>query len=231
MKGPELRDLSDQIRQSRQANAVLLGSVDDGRVYFVVNLDRSLVDQGADAVAIVKRGGEADRRRRRRTSEPGGGRRQEPGRARRGVRDREERASLRNRLKVLALDYGSARTGVAVSDPTGTVARPVGVVERAGDEAGLTPDRRARPRARGRARRRRAAADDERRARRAGGRDGAVRQRGCARLSTCRWRASTSASRPTLAEQSEGRRRMPTDAVAAAHLLSSYLTWSSRASR
>jgi putative Holliday junction resolvase len=38
---------------------------------------------------------------------------------------------------VLALDYGSARTGVAVSDPTGTVARPVCVVERAGSEAGL----------------------------------------------------------------------------------------------
>jgi putative Holliday junction resolvase len=40
-------------------------------------------------------------------------------------------------VKVLALDYGSARTGVAVSDPTGTVARPLGVVERAGTEAGL----------------------------------------------------------------------------------------------
>ena len=40
-------------------------------------------------------------------------------------------------MKVLALDYGSARTGVAVSDPTGTVARPVGVVERAGTPAGL----------------------------------------------------------------------------------------------
>lgn len=38
---------------------------------------------------------------------------------------------------MLALDYGSARTGVAVSDPTGTLARPVGVVERAGSEAGL----------------------------------------------------------------------------------------------
>lgn len=41
-------------------------------------------------------------------------------------------------MKVLALDYGSARTGVAVSDPTGTVARPLAVVERAGEEAGLT---------------------------------------------------------------------------------------------
>jgi putative Holliday junction resolvase len=40
-------------------------------------------------------------------------------------------------VKVMALDYGSARTGVAVSDPTGTVARPLGVVERAGSESGL----------------------------------------------------------------------------------------------
>jgi len=40
-------------------------------------------------------------------------------------------------LKVLALDYGSARTGVAVSDPTGTIVRPLGVVERAGTQAGL----------------------------------------------------------------------------------------------
>lgn len=40
-------------------------------------------------------------------------------------------------MKVLALDYGSARTGVAVSDPTGTVARPVTIVERAGSDAGF----------------------------------------------------------------------------------------------
>jgi putative pre-16S rRNA nuclease len=40
-------------------------------------------------------------------------------------------------VKVLALDYGAARTGVAVSDPTGTVARPLGVVERAATEEGI----------------------------------------------------------------------------------------------
>ena len=39
-------------------------------------------------------------------------------------------------MRVVALDYGSARTGVAVSDPTGTLARPVGVVERAATAAG-----------------------------------------------------------------------------------------------
>ncbi len=40
-------------------------------------------------------------------------------------------------MKVLALDFGSARTGVAVSDPTGTVARPVTTVERAPTDAGF----------------------------------------------------------------------------------------------
>ena len=40
-------------------------------------------------------------------------------------------------MKVLALDYGAARTGVAVSDATGTIARPVGVVARAASEDGL----------------------------------------------------------------------------------------------
>jgi putative Holliday junction resolvase len=37
-------------------------------------------------------------------------------------------------VKVLALDFGSARTGVAVSDPTGLVARPLGVVAKANVE-------------------------------------------------------------------------------------------------
>ena len=40
-------------------------------------------------------------------------------------------------MKVLALDFGSARTGVAVSDPTGTVARPVLTVDRAATEDGF----------------------------------------------------------------------------------------------
>jgi putative Holliday junction resolvase len=40
-------------------------------------------------------------------------------------------------VKVLALDYGAARTGVAVSDPTGTLARPLRIVERAASEEGM----------------------------------------------------------------------------------------------
>ena len=40
-------------------------------------------------------------------------------------------------MKVLALDFGRARTGVAVSDPSGMIARPLCVVERASSAAGL----------------------------------------------------------------------------------------------
>ncbi len=40
-------------------------------------------------------------------------------------------------MKILALDYGAVRTGVAISDATGTLARPLVVVERAASEKGL----------------------------------------------------------------------------------------------
>jgi alanyl-tRNA synthetase len=57
LKGAPLRDLSDQIRQKKQAQAVVLGSIDDGRAYLVVNLDRSLVDRGIDAVPVAREAG------------------------------------------------------------------------------------------------------------------------------------------------------------------------------
>jgi putative Holliday junction resolvase len=37
----------------------------------------------------------------------------------------------------MALDYGSARCGVALSDPSGTLATPMPVVERAGTKKGM----------------------------------------------------------------------------------------------
>ena len=39
-------------------------------------------------------------------------------------------------MKVVALDYGSARTGVAVCDPSGTLARPLETIERVGAKEG-----------------------------------------------------------------------------------------------
>ena len=38
VKGSALKDLSDQLRQSKKADAVLLGSVDDGRVVFAIHV-------------------------------------------------------------------------------------------------------------------------------------------------------------------------------------------------
>jgi putative Holliday junction resolvase len=40
-------------------------------------------------------------------------------------------------MRVLALDYGSARCGAAVSDPSGTLATPLEPVERAGTRKGI----------------------------------------------------------------------------------------------
>jgi putative Holliday junction resolvase len=40
-------------------------------------------------------------------------------------------------MRVLALDYGSARCGCAISDPTGTLATPIDPVERPATRRGL----------------------------------------------------------------------------------------------
>lgn len=40
-------------------------------------------------------------------------------------------------MRVLALDYGSARCGCAVSDPTGTLATPIEAVERPATRRGM----------------------------------------------------------------------------------------------
>ncbi|TML26619.1 MAG: alanine--tRNA ligase [Actinobacteria bacterium] len=53
-KGGQLRDLSDRLRQQEKAAGVIVGSVDDGRAYLVVNLDDSLVGRGLDAVQLVR---------------------------------------------------------------------------------------------------------------------------------------------------------------------------------
>jgi putative Holliday junction resolvase len=130
-------------------------------------------------------------------------------------------------VKVLAVDYGSARTGVAVSDPTGTLARPIGVIEHADTEAGL-----------------------ERLVELIVG-EGAERvvvgmpltlggEVGEQAVETERFvdQLRRAIEIPVegfderfttdLAEQDPGSRNLPPDARAAAHLLTSYLAWSSR---
>jgi len=54
LKGGQLRDLSDRVRQQEKAAGVIVGSVDDGRAYLVINLDESLVNRGLDASKLVR---------------------------------------------------------------------------------------------------------------------------------------------------------------------------------
>jgi len=130
-------------------------------------------------------------------------------------------------VKVVALDYGSARTGVAASDPTGTLARPVGVVERVRTEAGLVrlvelirseaPERVVvgMPLTL-RGERGDQAAETE---------EFVESLRGALDIPV---EGFDERFTTDLAEQDPGNRNLPRDARAAAHLLTSYLAWSSR---
>ena len=54
LKGGQLRDLSDRLRQQEKADGAFVASVDDGRAYLVINLADSLVERGLDAVVLVR---------------------------------------------------------------------------------------------------------------------------------------------------------------------------------
>lgn len=129
-------------------------------------------------------------------------------------------------MKVMALDFGSARTGVAVSDVTGTLARPLCVVERAGTEKGLADLARlvvleeaelvvvGLPLTLRGERGEQARATDEF--------VGRLRAAVAVPIETYDERFTTDLAQRTPSKS-------PEDARAAAHLLSSYLTWSSGA--
>ena len=126
---------------------------------------------------------------------------------------------------MLALDFGAARTGVAVSDPTGTLARPLCVVQRAASEAGLA--------------RLAELVRDEQAERVVVGLPLTLRgERGAQVGETERFLdalrsvldvpVDTFDERFTTALAARGGGDTPEDARAAAHLLSSYLAWASR---
>ena len=130
-------------------------------------------------------------------------------------------------MKIVAVDYGSARTGVAVSDPTGTLARPIGVIEGAGTEVGL--ERLVELIASEGAERvvvgmpltlRGEVGEQARETERFVDQ---LREAVDVPVEGFDERFTTD-----LAEQDPGSRNLPPDARAAAHLLTSYLAWSSR---
>lgn len=130
-------------------------------------------------------------------------------------------------MKIVAVDYGSARTGVAVSDPTGTLARPIGVIERAGTQAGLESlveliaSEGAERVVVGMPLTLRGEVGEQ--ARETERFVDQLRQAVDVPVEGFDERFTTA-----LADQDPGNRNLPPDARAAAHLLTSYLAWSSR---
>jgi putative Holliday junction resolvase len=127
-------------------------------------------------------------------------------------------------VRVVALDYGAVRTGVAASDATGTIARPLEVVERAATPEGLERIREI---------------VDEQGASRVvvglpltlRGEHGAQARETVEFVDLLRHVLDVSVETyderftTTIAEQRSG--SAPEDARAAAHLLESYLAWTS----
>ena len=120
----DLLELSDRLRGALGPSVVVLASSADGRAHLVASATPEAVGQGRRRRRRDPRDLAARRRWRRRTSGHGARRRQGPVAHRRGARRGALVPRLPPRVKVLALDYGSARTGVAVSDETGTLATP-----------------------------------------------------------------------------------------------------------
>jgi len=131
-------------------------------------------------------------------------------------------------MKVMGLDFGPARTGVAVSDPTGTIARPVGIVENVLDRPGQTRllnlirDEQVELVVVGMPLTMRGARGEQAKATEAFVDE--LRRVVSVPVETYDERFTTDLAQRTAAD-----RHVPDDALAAAHLLTGYLEWSSAA--
>ena len=136
----ELLALSDRVKQApRRGRRGGAGRGATARRLLVANLSPAAVASGLSAAHVIREiapivgggGGGKDAMAR------AGGR--DPSRLGEALERRAEaHAGDRGRVKVLALDHGAARTGVAVSDPTGTIARPLPAIARV-DSPGRPP--------------------------------------------------------------------------------------------
>ena len=131
-----LLDLADRIKARLGDAAVVLGGAEDGKVALVASFTDSAVERGLSAADVVREaaavvgggGGGRD------TVAQAGGR--DPSRLEEALQSgsrsdqaRARRIAAPDPMRVLAIDHGSARAGCAISDPTGTIARPLGVIE------------------------------------------------------------------------------------------------------
>ena len=136
--GKALLQILDRLKGNFGDAAIVLGAAGEDRVDLVVSVSPALVERGLHR-EIVKAAAEA-------VGGGGGGRDTMARAGGRDVRSCPKRCGLRARrssrpflgslMRVLALDYGSARCGCAVSDPTGVLATPIETVANPGSRQG-----------------------------------------------------------------------------------------------
>ena len=223
--GQALLEIVDRLKGKLGDAAIVLGAAGEGRVDLVASVAPALVERGVRAGEIIQiaaarvggGGGGRDTLARAGGRDPA----QLDGGAQRRARGDRGGAELKQLMRVLALDYGSARCGCAVSDPTGVLATPLEPVASPASRRGLGRLRALVAELGVRAGGRRAAAVAVRRATpRRRPRRARSRRRSSARC-RCRSSCTTSASRPALAERSGG--HASEDSRAAAHLLEGWL--------
>ena len=116
--------------------AVVLAATSGEKVSLVGVFSPAAVERGLSAADVVREAAAHSGRRRRREAGGRSGRgtpsrqdRRCPERSARSGPQRTRRRSL-SRVRVLAIDHGAARCGCALSDPSGTIVRPIDPVGR-----------------------------------------------------------------------------------------------------
>ena len=168
-----LLDLADRIKQRAGDSAVVLGGANDGKVALVASFSDAAIAKGLSAAAVIKEaaqlvgggGGGRDN-----VAQAGG---KDPERLDDALAVAKEAIESKLGMRVMALDYGSARCGCAISDPTGTLATPLSAFS----PPEIDEIAEGRPRQRGRPRYRRFARRTERGRGRAGPPDPGLRKR------------------------------------------------------
>ena len=149
LSNDDLRRLAQEtVRALGSGVVALAGTGPDGvKAGIAVAVSKDLVARGVTADAIARPAARGARRWGRKGCRRGGRRRTKLGRHRRGARSRPRTASCMAGMndepgaahgpagRVLGVDLGSVRIGLALSDPTRTVASPHSVLRRA-----RTPD-------------------------------------------------------------------------------------------
>ena len=129
-----MREMGDWLRDKMGSGVVVLGAVISDRPLLISMVTPDLRPSGLDASQIVRRA----LRSSEEEEEDGPIPRRRGTRCNQAWRRAESRAQPRRRadrprLRILALDVGDRRIGVAVSDPLGVLASPLTAIERRSD--------------------------------------------------------------------------------------------------